>query len=576
MTIPYPFVRERLMGAVHKVDGTSIEVSLPYGSSIVGSRFGERIPRGELGEFILVDIGGLAIFGRVTEMAVSPRKLPSVGVEMTEGGSVPDIVGRVQLLATLNLSGSYLRGIERHPRVGDFVYSASSAVLEAIVAGLSEGSPAAARRIHIGQLSNADRVEVRLPPSQLFGRHLAVLGATGGGKSWTLARLMEQVSTIGGRLLLIDATGEFHSLDTIAEHRSLGSAVDLPSGCLKSSMLHSEFSETDRNAFLRPSGASQLPKLRAAVRSLRLAEALGAGHPLLELNGSIKKAKRPRADVSFAEAEYASVIEDPYSPFALHLLPDQIRYECVYDHDQKDGTRYGDYSPNELGYCNTLIARIRDLLGTKAITDVISSDDARPTILHEIVNWISSPDAKPVMRVSLRNLPFTHDLRQICVNSIGRRLLELARDQTFQKRPLVVFVDEAHQFFGRSVGNDLTTVPLDSFDSIAKEGRKYGLTVCMATQRPGDIPAGVLSQAGMMIVHRLADRRDRERVEEASSELDQSATKLLPTLTPGEAVLVGADFPVPLPVHVLPPTRRPWSAGPDYDGGWGTASKPAP
>ena len=72
----------------------------------------------------------------------------------------------------------------------------------------------------------------------------------------------------------------------------------------------------------------------------------------------------------------------------------------------------------------------------------------------------------------------------------------------------------------------------------------------------------------MMLVHRLADRRDRERVEEACSELDQTATKMLPSLIPGEALLVGADFPIPLPVQVAPPDHIPMSSGPSF-GAWG-------
>lgn len=111
---------------------------------------------------------------------------------------------------------------------------------------------------------------------------------------------------------------------------------------------------------------------------------------------------------------------------------------------------------------------------------------------------------------------------------------------------------------------------MNAFDSIAKEGRKYGLTVCLATQRPGDLPAGVLSQVGMTVVHRLADGRDRQQVEQAAAELDHSATRLLPGLVPGEAILMGVDFPVPVSVHVSRPLAPPASEGPRYEN-WGTS-----
>jgi DNA helicase HerA-like ATPase len=174
----------------------------------------------------------------------------------------------------------------------------------------------------------------------------------------------------------------------------------------------------------------------------------------------------------------------------------------------------------------------------------------------------------PILRVSLRHLPFTNHLREIVVDAIGRRLLEDARKRRFADRPLLVAVDEAHQFFGRTVGDDILSAHLEQFETIAKEGRKYGLVLCMATQRPADLPAGVLSQAGMLLVHRLGDGRDREHIERASTELDRSAAGMLPALIPGEALFVGVDFPVPVAVRVAPPLRKPESEGPRFSSGW--------
>lgn len=78
----------------------------------------------------------------------------------------------------------------------------------------------------------------------------------------------------------------------------------------------------------------------------------------------------------------------------------------------------------------------------------------------------------------------------------------------------------------------------------------------------------MLSQVGMTIVHGLADRRDRQRVEQAAAELDHPATKLLPSLVPGEAILMGVEFPVPVSVRIQKPVAPPASDGPSYDS-WG-------
>lgn len=571
MTLPFPFAEERFMGVVHRVDGNSIDVTLPYAASPSTSPFGERVLLGAVGQFIVVDIGGKAVFGRLLEIYTPQADV--LNMTSNESRSSVRASGRIQLLSTLNLDGSYLRGIERHPRIGDLVYSAGTAVLSAIVSGVSRRDDSTSDvMIDMGTLSSTDGLPVSISASKLFGRHLAVLGATGSGKSWTLGHLMEQVAARKGRLLLIDATGEFSSLEDLAEHVSLGSKVDLPEGSTKASLPHNEFGENDRHAFLRPSGGTQLPKLRSAIRSLRLAHILGPDHALVGEGGTIYKAGQPRRPFVEAEREHAQVLEDPFAPFSLDALPNQISMECVYDTDFGNTALFGKYVPNDVAYCNSLVSRVIDMIRTDVIADVVNPKDNTPSVLTKINAWFASTSSPSILRVSLKNLAFSHFIREIAVNTIGRRLLTAARAGEFSDRPLIVVVDEAHQFFGRTIGDEFSSSPLDAFESIAKEGRKYGLTVCMATQRPGDIPAGVLSQAGMMIVHRLADKRDQERVEQASAELDQTATKLLPSLVPGEGVLVGADFPVPLSIHMTAPTRHPFSYGPDY-GKWDGAEE---
>lgn len=78
----------------------------------------------------------------------------------------------------------------------------------------------------------------------------------------------------------------------------------------------------------------------------------------------------------------------------------------------------------------------------------------------------------------------------------------------------------------------------------------------------------MLSQVGTLVVHRLINDRDREVVERASGEIDKSASAFLPTLGPGEAVVIGVDFPIPLTVQVRSPIAPPDSRGPDYQKHW--------
>ena len=132
----------------------------------------------------------------------------------------------------------------------------------------------------------------------------------------------------------------------------------------------------------------------------------------------------------------------------------------------------------------------------------------------------------------------------------------------------MVIVDEAHNFLGRKIGTEDYASRLDAFELIAKEGRKYGLNICLVSQRPRDITEGVLSQMGTLIVHRLTNDQDRAVVERACGEIDRAASAFLPNLRPGEAAIIGTDFPIPLTIQIHEPDTKPRSDGPKYQQYW--------
>lgn len=559
----HPFSAERFVGLIHKVDGSNVQLTLPSAAALARSQYGERIARGEVGEFLIVDVGGLAIFGRITHVEVVAGELR----DLSPTDKTPMSLGRLQLLSSLKLDGDVQRGIARYPRIGDSVYVASDEVIQAIISTgpltTDENS-----QIDMGRLSVGESVEVRVPISKLFGKHLAVLGATGSGKSWTLAHLAESVVAKRGKFLLIDATGEFRTLGELATHLTLGNSDSEPEAILVG-LPHYLMRETDRNAFLNPSSGAQLPKLRDATRSLKLAAILkqeGNTAGMLDGKGQLIKAPmQPNSTFLSFSVAHAARIEHPHSPFDITQLAEQVIRECIWP---PENGKFGKVDTNGIGYQSTLISRINDMLQTPEIMNVVNPAAGVPNVVDEIGKWMRDSNSH-VLRISLRNLTFSNNLREIIVNVIGQSLLTWARAGKFSKTPLVVGIDEAHQFFGQVVGDEFASAQLTAFDSIAKEGRKYGLTICLATQRPGDLPSGVLSQVGMMLVHRLADGKDRQKVEQAAAEIDLSATKLLPGLIPGEAIFMGVDFPVPISVRVKRPIHEPSSDGPDYAIGWG-------
>jgi hypothetical protein len=513
--------------------------------------------------------GGCAIFGRIVNVRLPERE--RLSVEPSFGGNSPSHpVGTIQLLSTLSLETAEVTGgISRHPRLGSRIYAAHPR----LVTWIAESSgklPVSENTVSLDLafVPAADNTPLRIPPERMFGRHCAVLGATGGGKSWTVARLIEETSKLPeAKMVLLDATGEFHTLSSFIKHVHIGVGATLPAESEAVAFPYWELTEGDLFALFKPSGQTQAPKLRQAMRSLKVAHLEKA----LATNGVVIKANKAKAPFEKACRDYSSKIEQTLATFRVQYLSQQIIEECVWPAGRMQGggedpSRWGSSNESERSYCISLITRIDDMVQSVELAPVLQPGKTKP--LSTALDEFLAADAQRVFRISLKHLSFTHNAREIIANAIGRHLLGKARESAFKKVPLVVFLDEAHQFLDKHLGDETTRYPLDAFDLVAKEGRKYGLTICIATQRPRDIPEGVLSQMGTLIVHRLINDRDREVVERASGDIDKSAAEFLPTLAPGQAVIIGVDFPIPLTVQIRRPQAVPDSKGPDYQQHW--------
>lgn len=566
----YPFDPQRCIGSISEVGPSSARVNLPEAVATARWHHGDRLGRGEVGELVVIE-GDVAVFGRLVRIELPERERLTVEPRL---GSQREAhpVGTIQLLATIRLDdGRILGGIPQYPRLGSAVYAAHPALVKWLAEEAQRhGEVEASLTLNLARLADTRQTEVNVTPERLFGRHCAVLGATGGGKSWTIARIIEQVSSYKSKVVLIDATGEFHTLAAV-QHVYLGKDPAPPAGPQEAVFPYSELTEGDLFALFRPSGQIQAPKLRAAMKSLKLAKL--AGGALVNATGIIEKSQRPKAPYEAAYTLHIHGVESAKADFDISKLILQINAECVW---QTGGTAaapnpavWGNSNEQDRSYCVSLITRIEDMLQATELACIFAPGDKKP--LSGVLQEFFADPATRVLRVSLKYVPFAYNAREVVANAIGRHVLGLAREGHFKNQPLLVFLDEAHQFLSKSLGDENNRYPLDAFDAIAKEGRKFGLNICIATQRPRDIPEDVLSQIGTLVVHRLTNDRDREVVERASGEIDRSAAAFLPTLAPGQAILVGVDFPIPLIVRVSEPASKPDSKGPDYQTHWKVA-----
>ncbi len=562
------------LGVVSSVTANDVRVNLHEAGAVSGSLFrGARYGLGEVGEFVLIEGELVALLGRIIEVKLPERERRVVDKD-SGGGVTIDAYALVQLLGTVSLENlAVTSGVSTYPRLGDRVYSAQDSFLSSIPMRMERGEKPPEVALRIGRVSSAASTDILITPERLFGRHCAVLGATGGGKSYTVSRLIEECLHHRAKVILIDATGEYRNFSEHTTHTHLGTPNDEPARSRKCSLPPSSFTEGDFLALFEPAGKTQGPKLRAAIRSLRLVSV----RPALERPakpGLLVRANRRKLEIVEVEgeADVSRLLDNPSTPFNPHRLVGQIVEECVYEtggtFKDPDPNSWGGYDGGTLSYCMTLLTRINGVLTSTAM-ECVFGDNQGPPITEQIDAFLAS-DAR-LLRICLEGIHFEFSAREIIANAMGRHLLHKARAGAFRPSPVIVFVDEAHNFLGRNLGGEESSLRLDSFELIAKEGRKYGLNICLSTQRPRDVTEGVLSQMGTLIVHRLTNDRDREVVERACGEIDRSASAFLPNLEPGEAAVVGVDFPIPLTIQINLPSTPPQLRGADYQKHWKNA-----
>lgn len=564
----------RQVGSVCAVYPSRVSVNLGDAAARSGtSLYGHPLGTGQVGEFVLIVVEESILIGRVTAVRLVERERLAIRPSLGEQRPV-DPIGDVELLATLDrLSDRVTPGIATHPRLGCRVYSPAPTLMASLVSQprASEGADREVT-LNLGEVSSVSEANVCVSPERLFGRHCAVLGATGGGKSFTIAKLVEECAQFRSKALIIDATGEFHTLKEIAAHLSLGAPLY---GETEVHLPFSALDEQDLYGLFQPSGKVQGPKLRDAIQSLRILSILKSttDTALAPLRTALKPSfssgcliktgmKRKPFDDAMNALRYR--IEAPDAKFDILNLSAQIVHECIWPTGKGPSADCFGPSDGNDGYCAPLISRINSVVAGPELRVIF--EPKGDNLLTRIESFLAGDDR--ILRISLAAIPYTFNAREIVANALGRRILSLARKGQFKTKPVVVFLDEAHNFLNRTIGHEDSAVRLDAFDQIAKEGRKHWLTVCLATQRPRDLPEGVLSQMGTMIVHRLINDRDREVVERACGDIDRAAVAFLPTLAPGQAAIVGVDFPFPLTISMDKPTRQPDSSGPDYQGRW--------
>lgn len=564
-----PFDYRKFLGYVCEVTPNYVRVQIPT-SVLLGAFYleGNLFKGGAVGSFVTIEGQDYGFLGRIYEVGLpQSEKNEITESKLSSENTIFHPVCKIELLGLFNVytPERIAKTSSRFPTVGAKVFSCSNEQMTAYISkygvkDTDEDIPI----VRIGRLTSNNSV-CQISLNSVFGRHCAVLGTTGGGKSWTVAKLIESISKgTSNKCIIIDATGEF---STITEN-----IVSINIGTGETKFDYTRLSIDELYFLLKPSSKVQVPKLMDAIRSLKMAridndEALKEYYQVGQqgkLRKIIIKANKSKQTYNRFYYKNTSLIEDNHCDFDFTLLPFQITNECVWDTSRNDSNLWGDKADSDIGNCVSLVSRVNNIMSTAEynnIFDFKGTNKDSKDIISIIQEFLKSE--KSILRIDFSNVSFDYQVREILVNAIGQYLLNEARSGQYKKTPLVVFIDEAHQFLNKSISDEyFTAKPLNAFEKISKEARKYGLFLCISTQMPRDIPLGTLSQMGTFIVHRLINEQDKKAVEAAASTANKNSLAFLPSLGEGEALVLGVDFPMPLTLKIDMPTSTPNSQTP--------------
>lgn len=565
-----PFDHNKFVGYICEVTPQYVRMQIPSAKLLHSFYFnGEIYFGGSVGSFVIIEGQEYGFLGRIFEQSLPQGERTEItDKNINEKDTMFHPIAKIELLALFDVYKPKMiyKTVSRYPSVGAKVYSCSDEQMGMYISKFGvKNDELDVPLAPLGKLTSNDSL-CNISLNSLFGRHCAVLGTTGGGKSWTIAKLLDLISSqTSNKSILIDATGEYNSISENMESIELGTG--------KFIFDYKNLSIDELYYLLHPSSKTQVPKLMEAIRSLKMV----AIDDKLELSpyyikdekgqlvrGNIIKAEREKRCYEKFYYRHIVEIEDKFCNFDFNMLARQITNECIWDTSHIP-TVWGRKNENDVSNCVSLISRINNVMSTAEYNKIFgfrktSLPDAQD-LKDGIKNFLESD--KSILRLDFSKVSFDYQVREILVNAIGSYLLNEAREGIYKENPIVIFVDEAHQFLNKSVTDEyFSAKPLDAFEQISKEARKYGLFLCIATQMPRDIPLGTLSQMGTFIVHRLINEQDKKAVESAASAANRNILSFLPILGEGEALIVGVDFPMPIIVKINAPLKKPDSRTP--------------
>ncbi len=424
--------------------------------------------------------------------------------------------GRVQM-------SRFRRGISRFPLPGQPVYAMCSGDLDAAYGCTHFG------RVEIGTVYPTLRTRASLLIDSFLGRHFAILGSTGTGKSTATALILHRICEMApeGHLLMIDPHGEYSRAFTTQGEVFDSTNLDLPYWLMNFEE-HCEMMVTAQGAE-RARDSEILARCLLAARSRnKAAEKLGR----LTVDSPVPYLLSDLSAILQAEMGKLDKTSNSIPYMRLRMRIDEIRNDPRY----------------AFMFSGMLVA------------------DSMAAFLSRLLRLPAM--GRPISIVDMSAMP--SEIIHVVVSVLSRLVLDYAMWSRAEiGRPIVLVCEEAHRYIPpTSSGQHFSASRI--LQRIAKEGRKYGVSLGLITQRPSDIDEGVLSQCGTIISMRLNNDRDQAIVRSALPEGARLFIDSITALRNRQAIIAGEGVTIPQRVSFddLEASKRPASTDPAFLQSW--------
>lgn len=417
----------------------------------------------------------------------------------------------------------FRRGVTRYPVPGAAIYPATGADLRQIYASDGRAS------VPIGTVYPTRDIRAGLYVDSLLGKHFALLGSTGTGKSTSAALILHRICEMApeGHIMMIDPHGEY-----LQAFRHTGQLLDVSNLQMPYWLMNFE---EHCEVFVTTSGPDRqmdsdiLAKclLQARMKN-RLAERMG------------------------------KITVDSPVPYLLSDLTTILQNEM--------GKL--DKATSSIPYMRVK-SKIEEIKADPRYQFMFSGMLVGDTMAEFIGKVFRMPaNGKPISIIDVSGVP--SEITSTVVAVLARLVFDYAiwsRDE--QTRPVLLVCEEAHRYVPNEKNSDGSSVGR-ILSRIAKEGRKYGVSLGLITQRPSDLAEGVLSQCGTILAMRLNNDRDQAFVKAAMPEGARGFLDSIPALRNRECIICGEGVAIPVRVSFddLEPAKRPASADPSFSELW--------